>query len=526
MIAAMAAASALTLSSCSKEDDGKTVELSKFTVDPTAATLVPGETLTVSCQFFPENVDDKTIIWSSSDEGTVTVADGVVTAIKPGQATVTATPQVQPSLARTLSISVANKAMTVSGEVSGVWEAYTTITVSGQIRVPAGKALTIEEGVEVIFNSSDESGAGIEFTVDGNIYCYGTEEAPVLFSIPSGERKYSNVTDCRNLWGGFMLNNSADNAEALFSNCIIEYAGSPMTETSPSVVAGIYSAGEDYGVQITTSPVFRGSLVVTGCTIRNGFADGIYMQGGNGIITGNIFSGNGATGGEAVNVKAGTSTLVAFNIMYSPNTNGLKLSSSGQDDASGRGQAKCAAYNNTIINAGWRRDGTKGGCIYVEKNILVNVFNNLMVNCKYRAQAPKWGTPGVSDGCDDKSFIDYNCYASSSITSTLQQDIDDGTTVPYLNYVSNKNYADAVDANSVIAKGADDPLVAFAGYPADSNALDNPEYDSSWDFTAVTLPEGAFADGASLISIVNTSLTVDGKTWSAPAPETHFGAAK
>ena len=517
---------AATLTSCSSDDNNETdVTLSKFTIDQTAATLTPGEVLNVTVQFFPENVKDKTVSWSSSDESVATVSNGMVTALKPGTATITATPLAMPSLAKTLSISVSNKALKASGEVSGTWEAYTTVTVTGQLKVPAGKSLTIEEGVEVIFNSSDDSGAGIEFTVNGNIYCRGKAEAPILFSIPANERKYSNVTDCKNLWGGFMLNNTAADAEALFDNCIIEYAGSAMIETSPSVTAGIYTAGEDYGVQLTTGPQFKGSLVVTNCTIRNGFADGIYMQGGNAIITHNTFSGNGATGGEAVNVKAGTSTVVAYNVMYSPNTNGLKLSSSGQDDAAGRTQAKCVAYNNTIINAGWRRDGTKGGCIYVEKNILVNVFNNLMVNCKYRAQAPKWGTPGVSDGCDDKSVIDYNCYAASAIVSTLQQDIDDETTVPYLNYVSNKNYAAAVDAHSVVAKAANDLGVKFANYPLDANKLDNAVFDPSWDFTATALPVGT-TNGASLTGIVKTILSVGGQSYTADAPQQFFGAKK
>ena len=517
---------AAVMTSCSDDDDNEsTVTLSKFTIDQTSATLTPGETLNVTAQFFPENVKDKTVTWTSSDNEVATVDNGVVTALNPGNTTIPATPAAMPSLAKTLSVSVTNKAINAAGEVSGTWEAYTTVTVTGQLKVPAGKSLTIEEGVEVIFNSSDATGAGIEFTVDGNIYCQGTQDAPILFSVPATERKFANVTDCKNLWGGFMINNTAANAEALFDNCVIEYAGSAMIETSPSVTSGIYTAGEDYGVQITTGPQFKGSLVVTNCTIRNGFADGIYMQGGNAIITNNIFSGNGATGGEAVNVKAGTSTVVAYNVMYSPNTNGLKLSSSGQDDAAGRGQAKCVAYNNTIINAGWRRDGTKGGCIYVEKNILVNVFNNLMVNCKYRAQAPKWGTPGVKDGCDDKSVIDYNCYAASSVVSTLQQDIDDETTVPYLNYVSNKNYADAVDAHSLVSKAANDLGVKFANYALDTNKLDNPNYDAAWDFTATSLPEGA-TDGSTLTSIVKTTLSVGSKNYSAPAPKKFFGARK
>ena len=96
-----------------------------------------------------------------------------------------------------------------------------------------------------------------------------------------------------------------------------------------------------------------------------------------------MFAANGYDGAEAVNVKAGCVVDVAGNVMFSPNTNGLKLSSSGQSDT--RALAKIQAYNNTIINAGWRRDGEKGGGVYVEKNALANVFNNLMVNRKFRA---------------------------------------------------------------------------------------------------------------------------------------------
>ena len=47
------------------------------------------------------------------------------------------------------------------------------------------------------------------------------------------------------------------------------------------------------------------------------------------------FIANGQTGGEAINMKAGCKVDAAFNLIFSPNTNGLKLSSSGQDDAAG-----------------------------------------------------------------------------------------------------------------------------------------------------------------------------------------------
>ena len=41
---------------------------------------------------------------------------------------------------------------TVEGDVEGTWKANSIILVSGHITVPAGKSLTIEEGVQVIFD--------------------------------------------------------------------------------------------------------------------------------------------------------------------------------------------------------------------------------------------------------------------------------------------------------------------------------------------------------------------------------------
>ena len=97
--------------------------------------------------------------------------------------------------------------------------------------------------------------------------------------------------------------------------------------------------------------------------------------------------------------------------------------------------------------------------------------------------------------------------------------------MPYLNYVTNKNYAEGVDDHSIVAKGANDLGVTFANYALDSNRLDNAVYDEAWDFTAKSLPEGA-TDGAGLTGIVKTSLTVGGKTYTADAPQKFFGAKK
>ena len=295
-----------------------------------------------------------------------------------------------------------------AGEVSGVWEAGSTVYVDGHIVVPEGESLTIEEGVTVIFS---DAGVGvnhtaIEFSVDGNLYCLGTAENPVRLTVDESLRTADNTF--AGLWGGIVAGATCE--EMLIDHTIIEYCGGQVIEGSPAAENGYYTAGDDAYPHITTNNV-NGRYVITNSILRNGWSDAIYMMGGNAIIAGNIFSAIGYDGAEAVNVKSGCTVDVTRNIMFSANTNVLKLSSSDQSEV--RHQAKIQAYNNTIIGSGWRRDGEKGGGIYVEENDDAGVFNNLLVNCKFRATTPAWEEPGSEDCYDvEHSMIDYNYYAS------------------------------------------------------------------------------------------------------------------
>ena len=417
----------------------------------------------------------------------------------------------------------------VAGEVSGVWEKNSVVKISGHITVPEGKTLVVEEGVKVIFSSNGVgvSHTPIEFIVDGNLYTQGTKENPVLFSVDESERTESNAF--AGLWGGIVATDKC--AEMVIDNTIIEYTGGAVLKDSPSAVRGIYEAGEDFDPQITTKNV-NGKYVVTNSVLRYGASDAIYMMGGSGIIANNIFSSNGYDGGEAVNVKAGCKVDVAQNIMYSPNTNGLKLSSSGQNDDGGRAQALIRAYNNTIINAGWRRDGVKGGCIYVEKNALVSVFNNMLVNCKFKAMTPSWEIPNnPEEGYADASVIDYNFYVAGSPESTLDQDVADGTTNSYLGYtLENEKYSPNVDLHSLVSASAGDTNTdpKFVNFPYNTNELTGYIYDENWDFhVAADSPalQGAYSgNDEKMQPYFGGGLTVNGKTYSSPAPQAWFGA--
>ncbi|MGM9825423.1 MAG: right-handed parallel beta-helix repeat-containing protein [Paludibacteraceae bacterium] len=403
--------------------------------------------------------------------------------------------------------------------VSGVWKSGEMIHLDRHLVVPEGESLTIEPGVTVIVANE---GVGVnhvpvEIEVKGNLYALGTEAQPITFSVAPELRTEANTF--KGLWGGIVAYESCD--EMALEHVIIEYTGAQVIEGSPAAVEGVYTAGDDMYPQITTNNI-NGRYVITDCVIRNGASDGIYMMGGSAIISRNTFVANGYTGAEAVNMKAGVIADIAGNLMFSPNTNGLKLSSSGQSET--RGQMKATAYNNTIVNAGWRRDGEKGGCIYVEKNALVTIVNNLMVNCKFRAMTPSYKDPNKSDGgFDDKSVIDYNFYASGSQTTPIVGDATVGN--PAEGYAQeNKNYNPAIDVHSQISKP--DQLLdpQFVSFDIHQVSLTAYALDPTWDLhLSAGSPALKGAEGT-VTPYFAKGLTIGSKSYVSPALEAQFGA--
>lgn len=405
--------------------------------------------------------------------------------------------------------------------VSGTWKSGTEIRLDRHLVIPEGKSLTIEPGVKVIVSTA---GVGvnrtpIEVIVKGNLYVLGSEEQPVLFTVEESRRTAANTF--AGLWGGIVATESCQ--EMVIDHAVIEYTGGQVIEGSPSAMSGIYTAGDDAYPQITTTNI-NGKYVITNSVIRNGWSDGVYLMGGSAIISGNIFAANGYSGAEAVNIKAGVKADIAGNIMFSPNTNALKLSSSGQSET--RGQAVANAYNNTIINAGWRRDGEKGGCVYVEKNCLANVVNNLMVNCKFRAMTPNYKNPNASDaGFDDKSVIDYNMYVSGTQKSTIVYPEESNVAYAYEGYnYKHKSYNPSVDLHSVIATADNLVNPGFVNFDINAVGLVDYLFDSAWDFHLSPDSPALRGASANVTPCFAGGLEINGKLYQSPVLEPHFGA--
>lgn len=378
------------------------------------------------------------------------------------------------------------------GEVSGIWTKGSTITVNGHLIIPEGKSLIVEEGVTVLMN---DTSLGQEILVYGNLYCKGTASNPVKFTVPSNLRRSGNFP---RIWGGILCGPTSK--ELLVDHTVIEFTGYVTTEESPSVKAGFFKAEAGEGLPaINFKNNIDGKVVITNSTFANLGEDCMYLEGGNIIVSHNTIYTQGETGGDAINLKAGCIADVCYNLVYSPNTNALKLSNTGDRTP----QCHVVGYNNTIVNCGWRRPTIKGGGIWLEEGVYAELWNNLHVNCRF---AVKNNHKLVAD---TRSTYDYSYYYG--YTQECVDNFQDGVT---------DVVRGAHDVAGTVA-GQNDPM--FVNYQLDTD-VNSSTFNTAWDFH---LKAGSPAlTGAKTDFTRNFSggLVLNGITYTSKAPAAYFGA--
>jgi hypothetical protein len=347
-----------------------------------------------------------------------------------------------------LDVDTSSANGSASGEVSGVWAKGSTQIIKGDITIPAGKSLTIEEGVTVLMDTL----AKPEIIVKGNLYSMGTAENPVKFTVNDAYK--TPAKKFGKMWGGILAAPSC--TELVLDHTILEYGGNTTSDASTSVKQGLYKAVAGENLPALWFSNVNGRLIVVNCTVRNFQEDCTYIEGGNIIFANNIFYTTGVTGGEAMNFKSGCLADVGFNMVYSTNTNALKLSNSGDRNP----QAYIIAYNNTMINTGWRRPSAKGGSVWLESNVHADLYNNLFANTRFGikrdTKAPE----------DKRTVISNNLYYGYDQVTVDQ-------------FQPSKDIVGGV--NEIISKKAGDNDPKFVNYPESTPVL-NADFNTAWDF--------------------------------------------
>lgn len=395
-------------------------------------------------------------------------------------------------------------------EGSIVWGKDTTVVLTDHFLVGANKSLYVEEGAKIVANNADKKP---EIVVLGNMYCMGTAENPILFTVadPLKTDRFS-----RN-WGGIIC--GFDSKEVLLDHVVIEYAGAQTTSESLSYTNGLFKTETGEGV-----PAFHfcnpdGSFVIKDCMFRNNAEDQIYITGGKSIVYNNKFLTSGFDGGEAINYKAGCLADIAYNLIYDANTNGFKLSNDGL--GVGMEPSHLICYNNTILNTGWRRPSIKGGSIWLETNIMVELYNNMIYDCRYGLKHK------TSEAEDPNSVLTPNYYFASTQAGVDQMKV-------------NAEEGNINGADDIMSATPGDKNPLFENFTRQSNININAggnvdgapvAYNESWDFhlqagsPALNGGKTNFVRHYATTPIVMTGLEniVENENFTSPAPSRFFG---
>lgn len=181
--AALAALLAMTnFIGCKNDDDDggdETVAVTEVKITSTVTEVTAGETITLTATVSPENATNKTVTWSSSDTTVATVKDGVVTGVKAGEATITAS-----AGGKTGTFKVTVKAAATSGgETGGSGSGETGGSTGGETGTTTGFENTYWVIEEVPYENS-----GVKITLKNAQYIH-------LVDSTSGSIYIANVED-------------------------------------------------------------------------------------------------------------------------------------------------------------------------------------------------------------------------------------------------------------------------------------------------------------------------------------------
>lgn len=120
------------------------IEVESVTLNKTEITLEAGTTETLTATVLPENATDKTVTWETSNAEVATVANGVVTAVAKGEATITAKAGEKSA---TCKVTVTE----TDYSIAQITTANQTYTVRGEVVAENTGAILISDGEDALY---------------------------------------------------------------------------------------------------------------------------------------------------------------------------------------------------------------------------------------------------------------------------------------------------------------------------------------------------------------------------------------
>jgi len=228
------------------------------------------------------------------------------------------------------------------GEVSGTWDVSgSPYLIDGDITVPAGQTLTIEPGVEVLFQS------WYSLTINGTLIADGTDNEPILFggghetagwlgirfvNAPDGslldniivENGRATGADPLNKGGGIYIDGSNPTiSHSTIRNNFAKFSGGGIFLNNASATligntiinntAGQGGTSNGGGLAVYTSDLVLTDNVISGnsvyiaggYTTPSGYGGGVFLQRSNATLTGNLISDNHVNASANSNARGG-----------------------------------------------------------------------------------------------------------------------------------------------------------------------------------------------------------------------------
>jgi hypothetical protein len=262
----------------------------------------------------------------------------------------------------------------LSGSIKGVMLAGKTYTLGGDISIPAGDTLMIQEGVTI--NATNSAG----IVVHGVLVSLGTKDHPNVFTVPGVSKNntpglpLSQDSAHIGLWRGIMCDTSCTALVLKWTH--LDFAGAAYGNIDGPAVG--QSATTSYTV-LFQNP--NGYFVMEDSWIYGGTDDCMRISSGRVHIFRNTFEKCGGSGGDCVNMKGGTTGTVAYNFFIGTAYNGQKASNKGQ--GIGAPQTDVVMYNSTFVNGGEQIvAGARAGGINFEQGARGAFYNNAFINCR------------------------------------------------------------------------------------------------------------------------------------------------
>ncbi|MDE7097202.1 MAG: Ig-like domain-containing protein, partial [Muribaculaceae bacterium] len=211
---------------CTVTVTAKVIAVTGITLSQTEATIEEGKTATLTATVAPENATDKTVTWSSSNEAVATVKDGVVTAVKPGTAVITAAAGDETA---ECTVTVTAKAIEVESITLSQTEA--TVNVGEPLTLVATVTPSNATDATVTWSSSNETIATVD--QDGKVTLLA--EGVVVITAQAGEKKAECTLTVSKTSGVAVIGFDADAPVKVYNLC-----GQYVADTVEGLQPGLY----------------------------------------------------------------------------------------------------------------------------------------------------------------------------------------------------------------------------------------------------------------------------------------------